>query len=153
MHLDLPLYLVAMETRRTASGESSMSTFSSGETVYDFVGTTQTFTSKLAAISETGTRWSERSRIWLPHPNSKRARTLVLCFDGTGDQFDSDVSFRLRSHVISRHLLMFNVSELERRPACGHAEERRYGQATRLLPGNRFVVLFLSSLLNLSARF
>lgn len=34
---------------------------------------------------------------WIPYPNSPaekntRPRTLVLCFDGTGDQFDDDVS-------------------------------------------------------------
>lgn len=34
---------------------------------------------------------------WIPYPNSpaeknNRPRTLVLCFDGTGDQFDDDVS-------------------------------------------------------------
>lgn len=26
-------------------------------------------------------------------PSDKPPRTLVLCFDGTGDQFDADVSF------------------------------------------------------------
>ena len=43
------------------------------------------------------------SRKWIPDPaakwsdpnhplQTKRPRTLVLCFDGTGDQFDDDVS-------------------------------------------------------------
>ena len=32
-------------------------------------------------------------RNWVPDPvKSGRPRTLVLCFDGTGDQFDDDVS-------------------------------------------------------------
>lgn len=35
--------------------------------------------------------------VWVPDPESptekdSRPRTLVLCFDGTGDQFDDDVS-------------------------------------------------------------
>ncbi|CAL1705633.1 unnamed protein product, partial [Somion occarium] len=29
-------------------------------------------------------------KLWIPSEHSKRSRTLVLCFDGTGDQFDSD---------------------------------------------------------------
>jgi len=33
------------------------------------------------------------SREWKPDPDSpSRERTLVLCFDGTGDSFDEDVS-------------------------------------------------------------
>lgn len=28
----------------------------------------------------------------IPHPEDVHHRNLVLCFDGTGDQFDSDVS-------------------------------------------------------------
>lgn len=33
------------------------------------------------------------SREWLPNPDTPgRARTLVVCFDGTGDSFDQDVS-------------------------------------------------------------
>src|SRR5882762_2599318 len=32
----------------------------------------------------------------IPHPDEVPHRNLVLCFDGTGDQFDADVSiFRL----------------------------------------------------------
>lgn len=27
----------------------------------------------------------------IPPPHPSRARTLVLCFDGTGDSFDADV--------------------------------------------------------------
>lgn len=29
----------------------------------------------------------------IPHPSEVKCRNLVLCFDGTGDQFDDDVSF------------------------------------------------------------
>lgn len=39
--------------------------------------------------------WGEQKRAWITAENpcntSLRRRTLVLCFDGTGDQFDSDV--------------------------------------------------------------
>ena len=35
----------------------------------------------------------EHPREWKPDPESPdRHRTLVLCFDGTGDSFDQDVS-------------------------------------------------------------
>lgn len=47
----------------------------------------------------------ESERAWIPEPeavwsdpkhpeDTVRPRTLVLCFDGTGDQFDNDVSGR-----------------------------------------------------------
>ena len=32
----------------------------------------------------------EHPRVWIP--NGPTGRTLVLCFDGTGDSFDQDVS-------------------------------------------------------------
>lgn len=39
--------------------------------------------------------WGEQKRVWIsaedPCTSSARRRTLILCFDGTGDQFDSDV--------------------------------------------------------------
>lgn len=37
--------------------------------------------------------WRDDKRIWIhsDHVESQH-RTLVLCFDGTGDEFDSDVS-------------------------------------------------------------
>lgn len=43
------------------------------------------------------------TRNWVPDPTKEpRARTLVLCFDGTGDQFDDDVCqlfiFRIELH-------------------------------------------------------
>lgn len=65
-----------------------MTTLSSGDTVYDVSDTSQ---SPKIAAAIAGTSWSEKSRIWIPSPNIKRARTLILCFDGTGDEFDSDV--------------------------------------------------------------
>ncbi|KAH8099325.1 hypothetical protein BXZ70DRAFT_943272 [Cristinia sonorae] len=41
--------------------------------------------------------WGEEKRVWIsansaPHSETRRRRTLVLCFDGTGDQFDGDNS-------------------------------------------------------------
>jgi hypothetical protein len=38
--------------------------------------------------------WNAPKRRWIPHPEDPvqhPARTLILCFDGTGDQFDNDV--------------------------------------------------------------
>ena len=35
---------------------------------------------------------SEADKIWIPANHSNRSRTLILCFDGTGDKFDMDVS-------------------------------------------------------------
>ena len=35
----------------------------------------------------------DHPREWVPDPNDlRRKRTLVLCFDGTGESFDADVS-------------------------------------------------------------
>ena len=34
----------------------------------------------------------QHSREWIPDPNGSKDRRLVLCFDGTGDSFDEDVS-------------------------------------------------------------
>jgi uncharacterized Zn-finger protein len=34
----------------------------------------------------------EHPRVWIPDPEeTRRAKTIVLCFDGTGDSFDEDV--------------------------------------------------------------
>jgi len=85
-----------MEARRSASGSTDMSNSSSGDTLYDAVQPSQPSTSKPDGTNQF--RWSEQSRIWLtatkPETKSERehGRTLVLCFDGTGDQFDSDNS-------------------------------------------------------------
>lgn len=48
-------------------------------------------------------------------------RTLVLCFDGTGDQFDADVSLPRDTSIASSDDTLF--TELERRPVLFHAEE------------------------------
>ena len=59
----------------------------------------------------------------IPHPEDVPHRNLVLCFDGTGDQFDSDVSpyhsypilitdpHRLRSPEFQYRRLLFHVEE------------------------------------------
>lgn len=49
--------------------------------------------------------------VWVPDPESpiekdSRPRTLVLCFDGTGDQFDDDVS----NIVVFRLSLLLTIS-------------------------------------------
>lgn len=75
-------------------------------------------------------------REWIPDPNHlNRPRTLVLCFDGTGDSFDQDVS---RSTVLdpSQSGLSRSFTELQRRPALLDAEEGRPYETARLLSGD-----------------
>ncbi|KAI0091262.1 hypothetical protein BDY19DRAFT_1086277 [Irpex rosettiformis] len=69
-----------MSAAEMQRGDSSHSHFSSGSTVYD----------DEAAIDRI---WRDDRRIWIPAgPSEDSRRTLVLCFDGTGDEFDSDNS-------------------------------------------------------------
>ncbi|THH27339.1 hypothetical protein EUX98_g6851 [Antrodiella citrinella] len=81
-----------MESRRTASGQSNMSGSSSGGTLFEYLEPSHPSTSKPHHSRKHS--WSEESRIWMSanKPGTKRGRTLILCFDGTGDQFDSDNS-------------------------------------------------------------
>ena len=59
--------------------QASCSQSSSASTVFD----------DEAAIDKV---WRDDKRIWIHAGNSTTSqRTLVLCFDGTGDEFDSDV--------------------------------------------------------------
>ena len=76
-------------------------------------------------------------REWIPNPNSERNRTLVLCFDGTGDSFDQDVS-RSSDHSYLRSCLELNAisTELQRRAVPRDAQERRSYKAARLLSGD-----------------
>lgn len=62
----------------------------------------------------------QHPREWKPDPDSDRSRTLVLCFDGTGDSFDQDVS---RATLGSHPMLNVLFSEFQRRPILGYAEE------------------------------
>jgi len=64
-------------------------------------------------------------------PPSHTNRTLVLCFDGTGDQFDADVSI---FQVIDRLVHTLGV-ELEYHRVFLHAQERRPNKANGLLSG------------------
>ncbi len=64
------------------------------------------------------------------------ARTLVLCFDGTGDSFDADV--RPHDAVLSCVILTFLASELERSRLVQYAQERRPERADGLLSGSSF---------------
>lgn len=50
-------------------------------------------------------------------PPSHNARTLILCFDGTGDQFDSDVCLHFYPPRGSLTELRFLFTELEHRAA------------------------------------
>ncbi len=60
------------------------SSFASDDTLYDSRGHERQQTH-----SQDPSQWKEDARTWIPtcHDN----RTIVLCFDGTGDEFDSDV--------------------------------------------------------------
>lgn len=77
-------------------------------------------TSTKAAISRETTPHN-----WVPDPDDpRRARTLVLCFDGTGDQFDDDVSSF--THCI--RLLFINFSlEFQCRPVSVLPQEGQSG--------------------------
>ncbi|TCD61534.1 hypothetical protein EIP91_008278 [Steccherinum ochraceum] len=79
------------DSRRIATATSHMTSVSSGDTIYEEDGS-QAISYFTSADAKPSTRWSEEARKWIPSPDSKRQRTLVLCFDGTGDQFDSDNS-------------------------------------------------------------
>jgi uncharacterized protein (DUF2235 family) len=49
-------------------------------------------------LSRGSTGWGAPKRRWMPRPDDPHGhpkRTLILCFDGTGDQFDNDVRARL----------------------------------------------------------
>ena len=63
------------------------------------------------------------SRTWIPQARSNR--TLVLCFDGTGDQFDQDVSaLGFVCSILFVVALILALVELEHRPVSGYAQER-----------------------------
>ena len=70
-----------------------------------------------------------------PDPLHPRARTLVLCFDGTGDQFDADVSALA---IVTPESSANPVSELECHPVLHPATEGRSYTADGLLPGMCF---------------
>lgn len=81
----------------------------------------------------------QHARQWKPDPDTPgRPRTLVLCFDGTGDSFDQDVSglFLLPGSLVSCSILNAAFTELQRRPVLGDVEEGRSYKAARLLSGD-----------------
>jgi hypothetical protein len=66
-------------------------------------------------------------REWHPKPdeNPTRPRTLVLCFDGTGDSFDVDVSLPPSAlNSVHTRCLSRTFTELQCRPFLGDVEER-----------------------------
>lgn len=68
-------------------------------------------------------------------PPTHKNRTLILCFDGTGDKFDNDVSpvpLRLRSTRADHAPL-----EFERRSVHLDVEEGQQARANGILSGNR----------------
>jgi hypothetical protein len=50
----------------------------------------------------------------IPHPDEVHHRNLVLCFDGTGDQFDGDVIFLYISSATS-YLILYGLEFEHRR--------------------------------------
>jgi hypothetical protein len=81
---------------------------------------------------------NEHPRVWSPDPNGpERNRTLVLCFDGTGDSFDADVSL-LWGVLYSEECLNIIVAavEFKCRPILLDADEGRSIEAARPLSGS-----------------
>ena len=71
-----------------------------------------------------------------PRVPPPRERTLVLCFDGTWDSFDEDVSqLSSPSHPWSCTKLSAGFTEFQHRATCGDATEGRPCKAARLLSG------------------
>jgi hypothetical protein len=56
-------------------------------------------------------------------PPSHGARTIVLCFDGTGDQFDADVC-AISLFTMSSSPIEISIAEFEHRAAVLDAQER-----------------------------
>lgn len=75
-----------------------------------------------------GAFWGERKRLWIPASSSParaahRHRTLVLFFDGTGDQFDGDVCLiRVNCMMLARFLTWKRI-EFQCRPIPRYAQE------------------------------
>ena len=71
-------------------------------------------------------------------PETRNNRTLVLCFDGTGDKFDSDVRKPTTSIILSFHHYHphFRImSELERRAVHITAQEGQQARTDGVLSG------------------
>jgi hypothetical protein len=67
-------------------------------------------------------------------PSNHSNRTIILCFDGTGDQFDEDVRIIIfKGYAPSLLVLIFQ--ELQYRSVLLHAEEGQQIRADGLLPG------------------
>lgn len=73
-----------------AESPNRFSTFSSQQTLCDFGR--ENSDHQFPKGKNHAQPWGEAKKIWIPSEHSNRNRTLILCFDGTGDHFDSDVS-------------------------------------------------------------
>ena len=82
-------------------------------------------------------------------PATHKDRTLVLCFDGTGDQFDADV----RGDYLDRALLNTYPlpPELKHRPILLHAEKGRPFPTDGVLPGTLGALILCLPSLTLGA--
>lgn len=92
-HFDLPCHTCAEDLKfKKSSSESSEDTIAEQAWVPPVVASQHPLPRDINE-SELGSYLP----VWIPDPESTaerdtRPRTLVLCFDGTGDQFDDDVS-------------------------------------------------------------
>ena len=80
---------------------------------------------------DTPTFWGEQRRVWISansgtsqDSQTRRRRTLVLCFDGTGDQFDGDVRSFYPFYASSWYAkVILTYTELQRCPISCYAQE------------------------------
>ena len=80
---------------------------------------------------------SDHPRQWTHPPGSPpRHRTIVLCFDGTGDSFDKDVRYIEPTILVTAEIEGTFLTEFERRSVGRDAQKERPHAAARLLSGN-----------------
>lgn len=82
-----PFHFNMKRSASASTGSDHDDSVASDRTLHDCIG--QDYHPNPSSKSGSPGRLDDR-RIWIPSHHSNR--TLVLCFDGTGDEFDSDVS-------------------------------------------------------------
>ena len=87
-------------------------------------------------LTESPTNLSQAQRDFEIIPETHNNRTLVLCFDGTGDKFDSDVRNPTLNvfpyHHLPHHRIM---AEFQRRPVYITPQEGQQARTNGLLSG------------------
>lgn len=88
-----------------------------------------------AVLDETSANWQAKEPRWVPDPESRnvKGRTIVLCFDGTGEHFHETVCLFSCAFYIWYVSLKAALAELKRYQACRASEEGRHNQADGLL--------------------